>query len=71
MILSELVTQVQRQTGVPRETILRRAREAWPSVVDFKDVQVRLMADQLMKEAARVRPINRVLRTSTGPALVM
>ena len=55
MILSELITQVQQQTGEQRDTILRRAREAWPNCVDFKDVQVRLLVDALIREYAKVR----------------
>jgi len=49
MTMHELVTAVQQDTGQPREMILRRAREAWPATIDFKDVQVRLLAEQLRR----------------------
>ena len=73
MILSDLISQVQQQTGLQRDTILRRAREAWPTCIDFKEVQVRLMVDALTKEIARVRPINRALHLGalTRPMRVM
>ena len=50
MILAALVTEVQQQTGVSRDLIARRAREAWPQTVDFKDVQLRLMVDQMRRD---------------------
>jgi hypothetical protein len=50
MTMSQLVTAVQQDTGAPRELILRRAREAWPATIDFKEVQTRLLAAQLRRE---------------------
>jgi hypothetical protein len=50
MTMHELVTAVQQETGFPRHVILSRAREAWPQTIDFKDVQVRLLAGHLKRE---------------------
>lgn len=50
MTMFELVSSVQEQTGTERSEILRRAREAWPTVIDFKPVQVALMAGRIKQE---------------------
>jgi hypothetical protein len=55
MILSALVSEVQQQTSLPWELIVQRAREAWPNSVDFKEVQVRLLVDALIREYAKIR----------------
>lgn len=62
MILSTLITQVQEQTGFPRDMILTRAREAWPTSVDFRDVQVRLLVDAIQRERAGKRSISRTMQ---------
>ena len=61
MTISSLISQVQVRVSAPRELILRRAREAWPNSVDFKDVQVRLMVDALTREVQSGRTMNRVM----------
>jgi hypothetical protein len=52
MTLSTLVSEVQQKVQVPRDEILRRAREAWPATIDFKPVQVSLLAHALLSEAS-------------------
>jgi hypothetical protein len=64
MTMHELISEVQAKTCLPRELILRRAREAWPATIDFKDVQVRLLADQLRRSENPRNP-TRVLSTAS------
>ena len=71
MLLSALVSQVQSSLElqgvyVPRETIVSRAREAWPQTIDFRDVQVRLLADRMALEG---RP--KMRRSTEKPRLLV
>lgn len=69
MTMQELVTEVEKQTGLARFEILRRAREAWPEVIDFKDVQVRLMADSIrMKKDLSYRGVHAVSKIAKPSA---
>lgn len=62
MTMHALVSLVQiKVPNVPRETIVNRAREAWPSVIDFKETQVNLLANALIKEQTPGRTMNRAL----------
>lgn len=62
MTMHALVSLVQMKIpNVPRETILMRAREAWPSSVDFKQVQVELLVQAMTRDKDGLRPMNRAL----------
>ena len=50
MTMHDLVSAVHARTGTARDLILLRARSNWPTVVDFKDVQVELLASALIRE---------------------